>query len=201
MQGEESILQDLYFTTKLEDKNTRKLMDKMAKAKARRIFLLKCKHNKLCPTFLKLKTDHIVHNCRYLTEKYERLKNNFIYRTINLLIADTTKTINRLAGEIMKILNEFENLKGRNLRETLEHNLNQAIKYKTNHHKSIHDKKIEKLINSQKENKEVNEDSTRIVNLTQITLPEFVTKTLNLGPKYAMEVDRELENMKFQRSI
>lgn len=55
MQGEESILQDLYFTTKLEDKNTRKLMDKMAKAKARRIFLLRCKHNNLCPTFLKLK--------------------------------------------------------------------------------------------------------------------------------------------------
>ncbi|XP_044756970.1 uncharacterized protein LOC123315369 [Coccinella septempunctata] len=191
MQGEESILQDLYVTTKLEDRNTRKLMDKMAKAKARRIFLLECKHNKLCPTFLKLKTDHI--DYRYLTEKYERLKNNFIYRTINLLITDTTKTINRLEEEIMKILNEFENLKGSNLREALEHNVNQAIKYKTNHHKSIHDKTIEKLTKSQKENKEVNKDSTRIVNLTQITLPGFVTKTLNLGPKYAMEIDREHE--------
>ncbi|XP_044760307.1 uncharacterized protein LOC123317762 [Coccinella septempunctata] len=193
MQGEGSIFQDHDVAAQLNNKNTQKLIDKLAKAKTRRIFLLKCKQYRLCPTFLKLKTDHIVYDCGYLTDKYEKLKNNFIFRTINLLITDTTKIINRLEGKIHTILNEFENIKGKNSRNIQERHVNHKLKYTIDQHKTIHDRKIQKMINSQKNCKQINKETTRIVNLTQTKLPEFVTETLNLGPKYAIEVDRERE--------
>lgn len=73
-----------------------KVTQKLAKMKTRRIFLLKCKHQKLCPTFLNFKTEHIIFRCKYLTKRFETLRQRFVKSTLNLLITDTRKLSQQL---------------------------------------------------------------------------------------------------------
>ncbi|XP_044757795.1 uncharacterized protein LOC123315953 [Coccinella septempunctata] len=180
-------------TEQLTQGNIQKLVDKLARAKTRRIFLLKCKQQKLCPNFLKLKTDHITYNCKYLADKYDKLQKKFIFRTINLLITDTTKNINTLEGNIRTILDNKEKDEGEHSRQNLECYINERLNLITTRSVSIHNKKIQKLAQIQGKSENVNNNQTRVENLSTTVLPDFVVKTLNLGPKYSIEIERENE--------
>ncbi|XP_044760304.1 uncharacterized protein LOC123317760 [Coccinella septempunctata] len=180
-------------TEQLTQGNIQKLVDKLARAKTRRIFLLKCKQQNLCPNFLKLKTDHITYNCKYLADKYDKLQKKFIFRTINLLITDTTKNINTLEGSIRTILDNKEKDEGEHSRQNLECYINERLNLITTRSVSIHNKKIQKLAQIQGKSENVNNNQTRVENLSTTVLPDFVVKTLNLGPKYSIEIERENE--------
>lgn len=94
-------------------KHFSKLNVTLAKQKNRRIFLLRCKHLEVTPTFLNFRTQHVTFQCKYLSDEFETLYRKFKLNTLNLLISDTCKNIRALERELA----------------LLENNINRSISY------------------------------------------------------------------------
>ena len=174
--GQESVNSLKYFS---------KVTLNLCKQKNRRIFLLRCKNENVTPTFLNLKTKHILFNCENLKHKFaDQVFQNFKKATLDLLISDTTKNINILEKEKNNTL-EY-------LKTTIPFiHLDELIKTDTNKKETIFIKireknvnKINKLLkNSSNEKNKFNPNW--IENLTNIDIPEDVSEILSLGPNYA----------------
>lgn len=163
---------------------------RLTKLKNRRIFLLRCKHEGVTPTFLSFNFSHVKFDS---VNSRQRCNNfilpHFIRQLLNLLISDTTCTIKNL----QKRLNDIE--------KTIETNLPSAtcnlfkiqirdkMEILFNRTKQTNQNKINKFLKCKKPNaneaKITNPNWTE--NLTECTIPDNVSKILSLGPNFAVE--------------
>lgn len=166
-----------------------KLHSQQSKQKNRRIFLLRCKNEKLTPTFLNIKTNHITFNSVNLEQKFKKyITDNFVQNTLNLLITDTTKHIQLMDRNITETIQSLYTLVPKDLVELL---IGRETERRESNFKKIKQKNIQKinrLLQNQKETVTSNHDW--IENLTDIPLPDYVKDVLSLGPNFAVPIER-----------
>ncbi|XP_044757770.1 uncharacterized protein LOC123315929 [Coccinella septempunctata] len=166
--------------------NTKK---QRAKQKNRRIFLLQCKNAQLCPTFLKLKLQHIKFLDKSMKINFDRAVSKFQLRTLNLLLTDTTKHLRKLEAEIRHTESELKSIQpSEHIRQYL--NIQNCKIEET--FKKVQSKQIKKLQKLKNKNSNTNTTHTEwVTNLTDTDIPETVLEILSLGPNYGMEYKTE----------
>lgn len=176
-------------------KHFSRLNIELAKQKNRRIFLLRCRHSELTPTFLNFKTEHLNFKCKYLGGEFERSLQRFKSHTINLTISDTCKNIRNVERKLTVLKNNIQN--------SISHNLfayfmdSQGFKYERIFndikHKNI--RKVNNLVqktfhNSTSDN---SRDGNNFVdNISNTQLPNYVTEILSLGPKFSLPLQNDV---------
>lgn len=116
----------------------------LARQKNRRIFLLRCKHMHLTPTFLNFKTEHLTLECKYLNRELTKSLKKCQQHILNLTISDTCKKIRVLDKNLTQLKN--------NINRTIPQNLYLNFINSQNHrHQSlfhkIKQKNIQKISN------------------------------------------------------
>ncbi|KAK9878103.1 hypothetical protein WA026_021907 [Henosepilachna vigintioctopunctata] len=169
-----------------------KVTKKLVKMKTRRIFLLKCKHNQLCPRFLKMKTKHIVFSDTRLSEKFRKAMERFIRHTVNLLITDTAKQINKLGVTMENILKFIEDNETPHRSTIIRTEINERFnnlmsRYSDTHTKKLNILRLENNDNTKQMNTSGELFKSSIENYTSMVLPTYLTQTLALGAKFAIE--------------
>lgn len=163
---------------------------KLAKQKNRSIFLLRCKHDEVMPTFLQINVKHIQVKDVHLKHDFE---NNalikFQYKTIKILISDTLKTIKLLQKNIQKNDTYLKN----NLPKDIYNKFIEIETQKTNRIflkvKTKNKKKYDILTDNKQQFTLVDKPNKWIENLTNIDIPLDAQEILALGPKFATKVD------------
>ena len=79
----------------------------LMKQKNRRIFLLRCKHLELTPTFINFNVPHINLQCKYLNDEFKSLTLKFKLKTLDLTISDTCKNIRSLTKKLTDLKNNI----------------------------------------------------------------------------------------------
>ncbi|XP_060518421.1 uncharacterized protein LOC132697147 [Cylas formicarius] len=170
------------------------LSQKIAKQKNRRIFLLRCKHDKLTPVFLNINLKHVKFVCANNLRTFkDKVMNKFVSSTLKLLITDTASALrflereknivyNHLVGRIPQIyLNDF-------LKIVFGKTEDGFNKIKQNNCKKIHS-----LKQYQNNMDTIVQNKNWVENLTNIYIPRNVLEIFSLGPDFAVPISQPKE--------
>ncbi|XP_050497247.1 uncharacterized protein LOC126878721 [Diabrotica virgifera virgifera] len=170
-------------------KDWSKTKQKLAREYNKRCFLLRCRSSNISPT-------HIIHSTSSITKllqrqdiqsnkdalQFTRLEN----RILNLEISNCIKVINNLESNLSKLKRDIIDFTS----EFIFNNFSskQQVLYNKTFHKT-------KLVNTNKYNRLFNQElnlklKTKpgwIKNLSNVTLPDDISRFLSLGPKFSIE--------------
>lgn len=163
----------------------------LAKQKNRRIFLLRCKHSDLTPSFLNLKTQHITFNSKYLRDEFKTHEKKFKFNIINLTISDTFKNIKNIERNLTQLEKNIADSIPYNLFSvfmTLENRKYEKIFTKI---KRTNTNKITNLIQALNRSDQDNTpwNDKYIKNISNTQLPNYAKHILSLGPKFSLPID------------
>lgn len=168
------------------------LTRKIAIQKNRRIFLLRCKHEKLQPTFLNLKVSHI----KFTNVNLERrFKNNilpkFIQDIINLSITESTTILNAFSRDLQKLKISLSKRIPEQLFKQFTTQIGKKVDSLFEKIKKKNCKKITALISKTRPTIINNNSNKWVENLTNESIPEHVMEILGLGPNFATNLNSE----------
>lgn len=164
----------------------------LAAQKNRRIFLLRCKHMDVYPTFLNFNLKHIELTGTYFENKFQNIIKNTKSKILNLVLTQTTKTINNLNGQLDKMIHDVKLILPANTLDTFLNNESKKYEKSFNNIKQRNQKKISKLISCQEEkvNTDVNTQKW-LKNISDTEIPNDVSQVLALGDKFSLPVNNE----------
>lgn len=166
-------------------------LEKLARQKNRRIFLLRCKHLNAQPKFLNFKVSHIKFTGTYLENKFNNILNITKNKILNLNITETTTLINNLNNQISEIVNELKLILPT---DTLNNYLKyEQTKYERifNNVKTKNQKKISNLITTKPESENKIDTSNWLHNISNKPIPNDIAEVLALGNKFSLPISHE----------
>lgn len=183
-----NIAKDFGETAVQQMKSYSKKCLQQCKQKNRRIYLLRCRDDNVIPTFLKLKTKHIMFNCRDLERRFgECILKNFTQNTLSLLITDTVKNLHILQSNITQITNFLKTLLPQQIFNNFICHESEKMEIIFQKLKQKNINKFNRLNNKGNINSKIN--SSWIENLTDVDIPEYVNEVLSLGPNFAIPLE------------
>jgi hypothetical protein len=169
--------------------------EKLARANARKIFLVNCRKDNLIPA-------HIQHSHKCLnsafkkqnptTKKAAKVQSNFRARILSLEIETTFSNIYFLEKQNRGISRKLQ----QQIPATVYYNYIECQKlvYKKEFRKATKDcsKKFENLTSKTMRTKDLlNNDVKKVINLTQHDIPEDMIEIIALGPKFSITPTKE----------
>lgn len=166
---------------------------KLANLKNRRIFLLRCKTEKIQPTFLNFNCKHINFSNVNIQHRFDnQIFPKFIKDTINMLISDTTVNIKNLQMLIDTLTDTIKNALSTETYNTFIKQTKEKIEKLFLKKKLKNQNKINKLLHTKQKNeikiRDINESPKWIKNLTDIEIPNDIADILMLGPNFAIDI-------------
>lgn len=159
---------------------------KLTKEANKNIFLLRCRKEKITPSFLKLNLNHLKVNNKKLAKRFEACQVKFSSQILNIIISDTVCELKNLKSMINHNIEEIKHELPEHIFEeflTMENTRCEKLHQEV---KRTHLKKLAYLLKNTKN------DETRITydtenwltNLTELEIPQHVKEILSLGPNF-----------------
>ena len=153
--------------------------------------MLRCKAEKLTPTFLNINVNHVKFtNVVSLRRNFKNsVLSQFKFKTLILLITNTTLIINKYEKDLNLIKNKIKGF----LPENIFNNFLNTTKIQSEvvfkKTKQRHLKKIDKLIRKQNKSNQ-NYGKLWVENLTNKEISDYVFDVLSLGPNFSVPIEK-----------
>lgn len=166
---------------------------KLARQKARLVFLLKCRRQEISPRFIKNKTSHLLQQYdssdtpKQVKKQVDSLSNHIAKSILNIEIALCVKTINSIESHI----GAAESPLSKNTEENIDENCQHVYTTELVSCNQQLNGKLQALLKQQPHLEDIKYDPTFIKNLSGVDIPDAVMTVLSLGPKFATNPTNE----------
>lgn len=175
------------FGNNTSQRQYRKQCEKLAKQKARLVFLLKCRRHNIFPRFILDQANHLF---RKYKEAPIKVRNQLKTAKENLMKTMLNVEITMCHRDIDTLHKRLETLSEGVTKETLSlSNDSYEIELRRSNERVY--KKFVKLTNTQDHLKNIKFDDSFIKNLTDLDIPEEMKLVLSLGPKFSISPEED----------
>lgn len=164
---------------------------RLARQKARLVFLLKCRRWNLTPKFIQHKTSKlkIKTSCKKSINLVKGLINDAHISLLNAEIADCQYTLNKLNIEYKEKVGDYARMIPEDDFERDEQQSNGVFSNTLKEHNKLLHEKFEKLKSVQHSTENVRFDETMVKNVSGCEIPQEMMALLALGPKFALPIE------------
>ncbi len=165
------------------------LNEKLAIVKNRRIFLLKCRQHDIIPKCLQTTWNHI--EVKHNKEKMSRWKLKIENELLNMMISETNQELNDITNRMKFLRTKASRYIPVHVMDNFDSS--QASKYEKtfNESKNRQTRKFDNLLSDKLETIKRMTKPQWISNISNTTIPDYVTTVLGLGPKFGLPYEHK----------